>query len=92
MPPLRLAARRLKNGKPLLAAIHAAELNRLTLAAKTKEIDPDGRGVSHQLIAALTTSADWGRNATTPGKAELIAKALGKPVGSLFKMPTQPTP
>lgn len=89
---MRTVARRLRGGKPLRDAMAKGGYNRLTLAARTKEVDPHGRGVSHQLIYCLASDKDWGRDTCKPDTARLIALALGKPEGVLFKMPVLPIP
>ncbi len=89
---MRIVARRRNGGKPLRDAMTKGGYNRLTLAARTKEVDPCGRGVSHQLIYCLASDKDWARDTCKPDTARLIAKALGKPEDALFKMPVLPIP
>jgi hypothetical protein len=89
---LRQVARRLRGGKPLREAMKAGGYNRLTLAARTREVDPDGNGVSHQLIYCVASDRDWARDTCSPASARLIAAALGKPEEALFKMPVSLNP
>jgi len=62
-----------------------------TLAARTRELDSEGRGVSYQLVAFLATDRFWGRETTSQRSADLIEAALGYPEGSLFTLDSQPT-
>ena len=89
---MRIVARRRNGGKPLRDAMVKGGYNRLTLAARTRELDPQGRGVSHQLIYCLASEKDWGRDTFKPDTARQIAAALGKPEDTLFKMPVLPIP
>ena len=84
---MRVTASRRDGGKQLREAMKAAGHNRISLAARTKEVDTDGIGVTQQLIAFLSTDKDWGRETTSVRTAILIAAALGKPEGDLFVMP-----
>jgi hypothetical protein len=84
---VRAPASRLDGGQAIREAMKATGHNRLSLAARTKEVDEDGHGVSQQLIAFLSTDKPWGRNTTTARSATLIARGLGKPAGELFTMP-----
>lgn len=63
-----------------------AGTNMVALAARTREIDPDGKGVSHQLISFLASDSDWSRDSTRPRSASLIEDALSVPRGSLFEV------
>ena len=89
---MRIVARRRNGGKPLRDAMAKGGYNRLTLAKRTVEVDPAGRGVSRQLIYCLASDKDWGRDTCKPDTARLIALALGKPEDTLFKMPALPIP
>ena len=84
---MRVTASRRDGGKPLRDAMKEAGYNRITLAARTKEVDADSIGVSQQLIAFVSTDKDWARETTSVRTAILIAAALGKPEGDLFVMP-----
>jgi hypothetical protein len=89
---LRVTASRLDGGKPLREAMKAQGYNRITLSARTQEVDELFVGVSQQLIAFLATDRKWGRDTCTVQTAVLIAKALGKREADLFDMPPSFTP
>ena len=84
---MRVTASRRDGGKPLRDAMKEAGYNRITLAARTKEVDADSIGVSQQLIAFVSTDKDWARETTSVRTAILIAAALGKREDELFVMP-----
>lgn len=61
---------------------HGIGMKRLSRA--TRDVDPDGRGISWQLIGFLASAAPWGRDTTTVESAQLLADALGEDFGKLF--------
>jgi hypothetical protein len=84
-----LTARRVGGGAPLRAAMTAKGLKTIQdLAAATREIDPEGNGVSWQLIASFTTTKRHARETTSPRTAALIEDALESDRGSLFAVET----
>jgi hypothetical protein len=89
---LRITASRLDDGKPLREAMKTGGWNRISLAARTKAMDPDGNGVSQQLIAFLSSDREWARDTTSVPSARLIAQALGVREDKLFAMPESVMP
>ncbi|MBQ0827650.1 hypothetical protein [Streptomyces tagetis] len=79
--------RRLDNGAPLRAAMAAAELDIPRLAAKTKEIDPAGKGISKSLVGFIVGAGRTARDECSDRAAELIATALDREVNDLFETP-----
>jgi hypothetical protein len=87
--------RRLDKGAPLRAAMEAAQLDIPRLAARTKEVDPDGAGLSKALVGFIVGKGKTAREECSDRAAELIAEAIGREVADLFEasicMPTQST-
>jgi hypothetical protein len=54
------------------------------VAARTKEIDPDGKGISQQLVGFYTSKGSSGRDTASDRTASLIARALDHPVEEFF--------
>lgn len=79
--------RRLDKGAPLRAAMKAAELDIGSLAAKTKDVDPAGEGLSKAYVGFIAGSGKTAREGCSERAAELIAAALGREVTDLFEMP-----
>lgn len=79
--------RRLDKGAPLRDAMKAAGLDIPRLAAKTKEIDPEGKGVSRTLVGFLVGSGKSAREECSDRAAELISTALQQEVGAFFARP-----
>lgn len=79
--------RRLDKGAPLRAAMEAVELDIPRLAAKTKEVDPTGEGLSKSLVGFIVGAGRTAREDCSDRAAELIAAALGKEVDDLFEAP-----
>ncbi len=77
--------RRLDNGAPLRAAMKAAGLDIPTLAAKTREIDLDGRGISRSLIGFIVGGGATAREDCSDRAAQLISTALDREVLDLFR-------
>ncbi|MFJ2292154.1 hypothetical protein ACIOG7_10640 [Streptomyces sp. NPDC087894] len=77
--------RRLDRGAPLRAAMKAAGLDIPHLAARTKELDPDGKGLSPAYVGFIVGSGKTAREETSERAAGLIAKALNQEVGDLFE-------
>lgn len=84
---MRVTASRRDGGRQLREAMKEAGHNRLSLAARTKELDDAGHGVSQQLIAFLSTTRRWGRDSCSPRSAALIAMGLNIEPRDLFVMP-----
>lgn len=77
--------RRLDKGAPLRAAMQAAGLDIPRLAARTKEVDPTGEGLSKSLVGFIAGGGKSAREECSDRAAELIAGALGREVGDLFR-------
>lgn len=75
---------RLNDGLPIALAMARQGLSIPKLAARTVEVDPDGKGISYQLIGRLVTQGASARQTTSRRSAELIAAALSTPLSKLF--------
>lgn len=91
---MRETARRIGGGGPLRDAIAASEIGLQGVARRTKALDPDGKGVSYQLIGFLTqdpASSRHARQTCSVPSAGLIEDALGAPRGTLFAVTEAPS-
>lgn len=79
--------RRLDKGAPLRAAMEAAELDIPRLAARTKRIDPEGKGISGSYVGFIVGRGKSAREECSDRAAELIAAALDREVDDLFETP-----
>ncbi|WP_435643399.1 hypothetical protein ACR9VJ_18300 [Streptomyces sp. H49] len=79
--------RRLDKGAPLRAAMRAAGLDIPSLAAATKNVDPEGEGLSRSLVGFIAGGGKTAREECSDRAADLIAAALGKEVEDLFEAP-----
>ncbi|MBL1108033.1 hypothetical protein JK361_26170 [Streptomyces sp. 5-8] len=79
--------RRLDKGAPLRAAMEAAGLDIGRLAAKTKEQDPEGAGLSRAMVGFIVGKGKTAREECSDHAAGLIAAVLGKAVNDLFETP-----
>jgi hypothetical protein len=79
--------RRLDKGAPLRAAMKAAGLDIPRLAARTKDVDPEGKGLSVSYIGFIAGGGKTAREDCSDRAAELISAALGKKVTDLFEVP-----
>ncbi|MFJ2183399.1 hypothetical protein ACIOJG_22540 [Streptomyces anulatus] len=77
--------RRLDKGAPLRAAIKAAGLDIPHLAARTKELDPTGKGLSPAYVGFIAGTGKSAREDCSERAAELIAQALDQEVTALFE-------
>lgn len=77
--------RRLDKGAPLRAAIRAAGLDIPHLAARTKELDPTGKGLSPAYVGFIVGSGKTAREETSDRAAGLIAQALDQEVDAFFE-------
>ncbi|WP_432111117.1 hypothetical protein [Streptomyces sp. YPW6] len=77
--------RRLDKGAPLRAAIRAAGLDIPHLAARTKELDPTGRGLSPAYVGFIAGTGKSAREDCSERAADLIAQALDQEVDTLFE-------
>ncbi|MEU0199177.1 MULTISPECIES: hypothetical protein [unclassified Streptomyces] len=77
--------RRLDKGAPLRAAMKAAELDIPRLAAKTKDVDPIGKGLSAAYVGFIAGKGKTAREECSDRAARLIASALGREVADLFE-------
>jgi hypothetical protein len=78
-------------GRPLREAMSKAGLTGPDLAAATRRVDPDGRGVSPALIGFLVGTGRSARDRCKARTGQLIAAVLDAPVHELFDMPTEST-
>lgn len=88
--------RRRAQGAPLRHAMSERGFSLPRLARRTQEVDPDGNGVSFQLIGILASAGASSRETTRDRSAHLIAEALDVDVHELFvegdsSMPAPPT-
>ncbi|MEH0428790.1 hypothetical protein QBB34_21145 [Streptomyces stelliscabiei] len=79
--------RRLDQGAPLRAAMKAAGLDIPRLAARTKDLDPAGEGLSRALVGFIVGAGKTAREECSDRAAELISTALGMEVEALFIQP-----
>jgi hypothetical protein len=77
--------RRLDKGAPLRAAMKAAGLDIPRLAAKTKDVDPTGEGLSRAMVGFVVGSGKTAREECSDRAAELIASALDRELATLFE-------
>lgn len=79
------------NGEPLRAAMRKAGLSGPDLAARTRQLDPAGRGVSPAVVGFLSGTGRSARERCRLTTAWLIAEGVGVPLQELFDMPTKST-
>ncbi|WP_052686593.1 MULTISPECIES: hypothetical protein [Streptomyces] len=77
--------RRLDKGAPLRAAMKAAGLDIPRLAAKTKDVDPTGKGLSASYVGFIVGNGKTARDECSDRAAELIAACVDKEVTDLFE-------
>lgn len=77
--------RRLDKGAQLRDAMKAAGLDIPRLAAKTKEIDPAGEGLSRAYVGFVVGGGKSAREECSDRAAELLAAALDQEVTDLFE-------
>ena len=65
--------RRLDKGAPLRAAMKAAGLDIPRLAAKTKDVDPTGEGLSRAMVGFIVGSGKTAREECSDRAAELLS-------------------
>ncbi|WP_168087020.1 XRE family transcriptional regulator [Streptomyces bohaiensis] len=82
---------RLDHGRPLRRAMEAAGLTGPDLAKRTREVDPEGRGVSPAVVGFLTSTGRSGRDRCRIRTAWLIATGVNAPLQELFSMPPAST-
>ena len=75
---------RLDNGQPIRDAIKQAGLSIERLAEKTKHVDPAGYGISQSAIGHMVSTGPSGRDSFSRRAADLVARALERPVQELF--------
>ncbi len=74
------------SGTPIRTAMNRAGLDIKALAAKTREVDPEGRGISKTLIGYALTSGKTAREEFSERASILISTALDEPLGRLFHL------
>ncbi|MER5677409.1 hypothetical protein ABT081_10770 [Streptomyces sp. NPDC002238] len=77
--------RRLEKGAPLRAAMKAAGLDIPHLAARTKELDPTGKGLSPAYVGFIVGAGKTAREECSTRAADLITRALNPEVGPFFE-------
>lgn len=77
--------RRLDKGRPIRDAMVAAGLDIPHLAARTKELDPTGKGLSPAYVGFIVGGGKTAREDCSERAAGLIAQALDREVGDLFE-------
>ncbi|MFI8254126.1 hypothetical protein [Streptomyces filamentosus] len=77
--------RRLDKGTPIRKAMQAAGLDIPRLAARTKELDEKGKGLSPAYVGFIVGAGKSAREETSLRAAELIAGAVGREVADLFE-------
>jgi hypothetical protein len=82
-----VVARRI-SGAAIRDVMDRQDIGLKKLSSLTREADPEGRGISWELISFLASDAWWGRDTTTLASAQLIASALGVPERDLFTRET----
>ncbi|PWI08363.1 hypothetical protein DIZ27_23280 [Streptomyces sp. NWU339] len=75
-------------GEPLRDAMRRRGLTQASLAARTREVDKRGRGVSLGTVVKVTGRGRWAVDVCRQRTAELIVAALGEPLEHHFAMPT----
>ncbi|MFJ6617611.1 hypothetical protein ACIQOW_08550 [Kitasatospora sp. NPDC091335] len=87
--------RRRSGGAEIRQAMTAAGLTIAGLAAATRAADPTAVGISQSMVGFVTSRGRSAREECSRHVAELIATALGRPIGELFidevPMPAQST-
>lgn len=81
---MRDTARRRNGGQELRNALARTGRSYQDLAAAIRERDPEGRGVSFQLVGFLASKTGNARETASPETARKIEDALGADRGSLF--------
>ena len=76
--------RRIDHGYPLALAMARQRLTLQDIADRTRELDPERKGISLQLVGRLVTQKASARETTTRRSAELLSKALGVDLDSAF--------
>lgn len=76
--------RRLDRGAPLRTAMRAAGLDIPRLAARTKEVDPEGKGLSVAYIGFLVGEGRSAREDCSDRAARLLSRAVDRPLDNLF--------
>lgn len=76
--------RRRDHGTPIRTAMKHAGLDIKALAARTREVDPDGRGLGKTAIGYMVGTGKTAREEHSDRAAILVAEALAEPVDRLF--------
>jgi hypothetical protein len=75
-------------GKPIRDAMEELGLSGPAVAAATKEIDPEGRGISPAKVGQLAGRGKTAKERCKRHTGELVAQVLQRPLDALFFMPT----
>lgn len=76
--------RRLNKGAELRSAMTDAGLDIPRLVEATRRVDPEGNGLSRAAIGFLVSRGKSARETCSSHAADLLAEALGVPLGDLF--------
>ncbi|MFJ4847605.1 XRE family transcriptional regulator [Streptomyces sp. NPDC088733] len=78
-------------GKPIRDAMEELGLSGPAVAAATKEIDPEGKGISAAKVGQLAGQGKTAKDRCKRHTGELVAQVLHRPLDALFSMPTTST-
>ncbi|WP_037576690.1 hypothetical protein [Phaeacidiphilus oryzae] len=76
---------KLDGGQPLREALAESKLSIAELAQRTRELDPEHRGVTKSTIGHLVSTGTSERPGCRRRAAGLIAAAVDRPVDALFR-------
>lgn len=79
------------DGQPLRDEMKRQGLTLDQLAEKTREVDPDGRGVSPATIGRITGKGRTARDKCELWTAWLITDVIDRPIQRFFIMPSHST-
>jgi hypothetical protein len=82
---------RKSKGKPLREAMKRSKLSQAEIAARTREVDASGRGVSLGTVVKVTGRGKTAAETCRLRTAWLVATALGEPLQDVFDMPSVST-
>lgn len=82
-----MTMRRLDNGTHIRTAMKRTGFEIKTLAAATRFVDPEGRGLGKTAIGYMVGTGPSAREEHSDRAAFLVAETLGVPVSQLFDVP-----
>lgn len=74
------------DGQPIRAAMRAAGLSGPQLAEATREVDPEGKGISPAAVGRVAGKGETAQERTRLRTAWLMSLALKEPVQDLFDL------